>query len=173
MYDINDRAAAILRVQRYLLAVREGEEGAKNPIDGIFGSSTRDALLSYQETRGLSERGVVGPKTYEMLYGEYTGIADNALLVSDPYRSPILRGGDMGEEVRRLNSLLHEYFSLTGEFPPPTVTDTFGEETEARVRYLQSLWGWENAGEVDRGFMRRLTREIAAWMQYRKMKNGV
>ena len=36
MYDINDRAAAILRVQRYLLAVREGEAGAKNPIDGIL-----------------------------------------------------------------------------------------------------------------------------------------
>ncbi len=172
MYNINDKSAAIMRVQRYLLAVGEQDE-IYNPIDGAFGDQTKEALLSYQRARGLPVSGVADRQTFTALYEEYSTIADNAPLASDPFYSPTLEKEMRNEQVRRLNSLLNEYFVFSKDFPPLSVHDYYGIETEERVHYLRALWGMKDGNTADRAFLRRLSREVRGRQQYKNAQDGV
>ncbi len=42
--------------------------GYKIEVDGDFGSKTRDAVIKFQESYGLTKDGVIGPKTWAKLY---------------------------------------------------------------------------------------------------------
>lgn len=42
-------------------------------LDGIFGISTRNAVLSYQRSRGLTADGIVGCNTWRALQEEVVG----------------------------------------------------------------------------------------------------
>lgn len=172
MYNINDKSAAIMRVQRYLLAVGE-QDGIYNPIDGAFGNQTKEAILVYQRKRGLPMSGVADRETFRMLYEEYRAIADNAPLASDPFHSSALRKEMRNEQVRRLNSLLNEYFVFSKEFVPLSVDDYFSRETEERVQYLVQLWGMKNANTADRAFLRRLSREVKGRQKYKNAQARV
>ena len=157
-----------MRVQRYLLAVREGAGGIYNPIDGVFGEQTRQALLAYQRERGLPTSGVGDLVTFDALYEEYTRRADDAPSETDALYASRLTKQMRGEQVRRLNSLLNEYFAFSKEFLPLSVHDYFDTETEERVQYLANLWGMESEGGASRALMRRLSREVGARRQYKK-----
>lgn len=36
--------------------------------DGIFGNNTKNAVISFQRSRGLDADGIVGPTTWEYLF---------------------------------------------------------------------------------------------------------
>ena len=42
-------------------------------LDGIFGSATRNAVISYQRSRGLSADGIVGCNTWRSLQEDVVG----------------------------------------------------------------------------------------------------
>ena len=42
-------------------------------LDGIFGSVTNNGVRNYQQSRGLSVDGIVGPNTWNRLMGEVVG----------------------------------------------------------------------------------------------------
>lgn len=42
-------------------------------LDGIFGSQTRNAVMSYQRSRGLSVDGIVGCNTWRSLQEDVVG----------------------------------------------------------------------------------------------------
>ena len=42
-------------------------------LDGIFGSQTRNAVISYQRSRGLSADGIVGCNTWRSLQEDVVG----------------------------------------------------------------------------------------------------
>lgn len=42
------------------------------PIDGIFGSQTRSAVIAYQKSKGITADGIVGPNTWNKLRSEFS-----------------------------------------------------------------------------------------------------
>jgi peptidoglycan hydrolase-like protein with peptidoglycan-binding domain len=46
-----------------------GAEGEGDPVDGVFGHGTEDAVRACQEQHGLTVDGVVGPRTWAALTG--------------------------------------------------------------------------------------------------------
>ena len=44
-----------------------------NGLDGIFGSATQNAVISYQRSRGLSADGIVGCNTWRSLQEDVVG----------------------------------------------------------------------------------------------------
>lgn len=42
-------------------------------LDGIFGSKTRSSVVGYQNSRGLSPDGIIGPNTWRSLMADVVG----------------------------------------------------------------------------------------------------
>jgi N-acetylmuramoyl-L-alanine amidase len=68
---------------------------------GEFGMSTLGAVIAFQRDRGLDGDGVVGPDAWRALYEAGYRLGDRLLFL----RRPMLRGDDVAELQRRLNSL--------------------------------------------------------------------
>ena len=43
-------------------------------LDGVFGTQTRNAVISYQRSRGLTADGIVGCNTWRSLQNEVVGM---------------------------------------------------------------------------------------------------
>ncbi len=72
-----DRGEDIRQLQ-YMLAVLSefiAEISATN-VDGIFGPSTKQAVVSAQRYFGLSQTGTVNEETWDLIYDQYAGIAN-------------------------------------------------------------------------------------------------
>ncbi|MER6106392.1 peptidoglycan-binding protein [Streptomyces sp. NPDC001832] len=81
-------------------------------VDGSFGPATRNAVMSYQATHGLTADGVVGDRTW------------TALLSAGP--TATLKQGDSGDGVKRLQrsltAALGSTVGIDGSFGPATLT---------------------------------------------------
>ena len=60
-YQNNKTETSVIQLALKRAGVLDGE------IDGIFGSDTRNAVISFQKAASLSPDGIVGPKTYAAL----------------------------------------------------------------------------------------------------------
>ena len=89
------------------------------PIDGVFGSQTKAALMTFQRDKGLIVDGIVGPKTAAVL---------NRALVLPAY----LRLGSRGPEVEVLQAFLQQ----AGYYPGP-IDGVFGPVTREAVISFQ------------------------------------
>jgi peptidoglycan hydrolase-like protein with peptidoglycan-binding domain len=64
-----DRSEAVRWVQQRLIAhgIRLQSASGGNPIDGQFGTGTRNAVIEFQQKNGLLPDGIVGPQTWAAL----------------------------------------------------------------------------------------------------------
>lgn len=97
---------------------------------GVFGDSTRAAVVLFQNSRGLAVDGVCGVSTWSALIESDFTLGDRLLCL----RSPMLRGDDVGELQLRLGVL---------GFDPGRVDGIFGHMTQHAVGQFQ-----RNAGLV-------------------------
>lgn len=152
---------AIENIQRYLRHLtfhddQLGEQGSV-PIDGIWDSATRDALIKFQQSRGLPVTGTVDRATWGVLKAEYdASVAENsppAMLSLFP-RYPagfIIKQGDRGYLAATVNFLLSQLERLYF-FPklPDEGSNIYGEDTAALVRDFQKRNSIPVTGNVDR-----------------------
>lgn len=119
--------------------------------DGIFGNATRQAVIAFQQTKGLTPDGIVGAATWKALYDAYRGIGD---YVPDPGPDTgtmeyVVRAGDTlwllsqrygttVAELKRLNNLTSDELSIGQILRIPTgQTPSYFEYT---VRAGDTLW---------------------------------
>jgi peptidoglycan hydrolase-like protein with peptidoglycan-binding domain len=125
------RGDDVRRLQRILVMIKVLDYTG---IDGDFGANTEAAVKDFQQSEGLAPDGIVGPLTWQKL-------------PADPH-TPLLRRGDTGADVRRLQTGLHTYAQGgQGEDPGPIDGD-FGPKTEDAVRAYQSDHGLSVDGVV-------------------------
>ena len=67
-----------VRTIQYVLSVVSEFYGniPRVSIDGIYGPATRNAVIAVQQMSGLTQDGIMGPRTWAALYRLYTGIVD-------------------------------------------------------------------------------------------------
>ncbi|HEX6230523.1 MAG TPA: peptidoglycan-binding protein [Actinomycetota bacterium] len=95
----HDRGEHVRDVQRRLLAA--GLRIDPGELEGVFGTSTEEAVRTFQERRGLPPDGIVGADTWGQLVEAGYRIGDRTLYL----RSPAFRGDDVRELQRMLNAL--------------------------------------------------------------------
>lgn len=116
------RGPAVEDIQRRLL--RLGYKLGPTGVDGVFLGRTRDALLSFQSTLGLTADGVVGDDTWAALVDETFTLGDRTLYL----RLPHFHGKDVTAAQEALNSLGFACGDLDG---------IFGAYSERAVREFQ------------------------------------
>lgn len=123
-------------------------------VDGIFGETTKNAVIALQETFGLSGTGTVDSDTWYTMLDAYYGVL-NQLADSFtegnviPFPGVILRIGVESDVValmqRYLNRIAEQYPQIQSVDP----TGYFGSMTEQAVLSFQSLFGLPENGIVD------------------------
>lgn len=150
---------AILNIQRYLRHISFHDdsicESGSIPLDGIWESDTRDAIIKFQQSRSLPVTGTVDRQTWNTLKAEYDrSVAENsppATLALFP-RYPIgfkIKKGDHGFLTDTVQYLLEQLERLY-LFPDYRPSGTFDDITEAFVRDFQRRNLINPTGEVDR-----------------------
>ncbi len=142
-----------VRVLQYYLAVVAEFYNDVPPltISSTYDTATENAVRAFQRTQGLPEDGLMGIQTWTALYRAYRGIADNITLSGgEPLLGTfVLRQGDTGDEVRRLQEYLLALSEVYPAIPAVTVDGVFGPSTEAAVRAFQRQIGLEEDGVAD------------------------
>ncbi|MCO5388732.1 MAG: peptidoglycan-binding protein [Desulfosporosinus sp.] len=108
------------------------------PIDGIFGSLTRGAVLAFQKSKGLAQDGIVGIKTWTAL-----GVDCHTPTPPPGNHCPTLQQGSTGPAVVKLQGLLKTRGFYTGN-----VDGIFGPVTRAAVVAFQGSMGLAQDGIV-------------------------
>ena len=127
------------------------------PVDGIFGASTEQSVIKFQQIFSLTPDGVVGNATWYKLVFLYVGVLELAELVSEvrPYTTlvPVNRPdtislGDTGENVKVIQYLLSVVAEFYNNIPPVAVDGIFGQSTQNAVLALQQMAGLYQDGVV-------------------------
>ena len=146
------RGTDVITLQYLLDVIAEYYPGVPSiSQDGIFGNATRQAVIAFQQTKGLTPDGIVGAATWKALYDAYRGIGD---YVPDPGPDTgtmeyVVRAGDTlwllsqrygttVAELKRLNNLTSDELSIGQILRIPTgQTPSYFEYT---VRAGDTLW---------------------------------
>ncbi|MDJ1183420.1 peptidoglycan-binding protein [Roseofilum casamattae] len=111
---------------------------ASDPVDGLFGSGTEQAVKQFQQQKGLRADGYVGPNTWTAL--EKATSSSSPSPAPSKLRYPVLRKGDgitftdLADAVKELQKLLQK-----ADFLPSsaTIDGQFGEGTQAALKRFQ------------------------------------
>lgn len=122
--------------------------------DGIFGESTRNAIVAFQKTFGLPETGELDRETVDSIYDAYLGIIEELTVTfregeTIPFPGVILRLGVEADAVRVLQEYLNYIAGTYTEIPRVNPTGYFGTQTEEAVIAYQALFGFPQNGLVD------------------------
>jgi len=112
LYHAGDRGEPVRDIQRRL----EGLTFSVTP-DGVFGPETEGAVRAFQESRGLSADGIIGPETWKTLVDAGFRLGDRLLY----RRSPMMRGDDVSRLQQSLGALGFDAGKVDGLFGPDTL----------------------------------------------------
>ena len=170
MYTINDTKAAILEVQRFLLAVSQIEKSIPNiSVDGFYDEETKAAVIQFQRLHSLPETGKVDKSTFDILFFEYQKIIDrtehiNAVYGNDEFPLSL---GSSGENVLILHALLSQLGNYY-EFSKKPRGDYYGIETENVIKEMQRIFVMEESGYTDEELIVRMRAELEAREKFKK-----
>jgi peptidoglycan hydrolase-like protein with peptidoglycan-binding domain len=118
-----------------------------DPVDGVFGEQTENAVKRFQSIFGLTQDGIVGRGTWYKAVFLYVGVNDLSELISQGQTyynvqfgpsAPILREGSSGSQVSALQYFLSMAAQFQYDIPAPAIDGVFGAKTrEAVVAYQQ------------------------------------
>ncbi len=170
MYLQNDVSNAIRRVQTYLYEIhlRDGNPYIVLP-DGIYGATTKNAVLDFQKQQNLPSTGIVDFSTFEMLREtakKYQSENSQQTHLYSTQGFPIQIGA-RGADVDVLHALLRSLFEYENEAPPIPRTAYFSAETEQAVQYMQRTLQIEADGVVTAELFERLKKELKARQNFR------
>ncbi|BFK86830.1 peptidoglycan-binding protein [Pseudoflavonifractor sp. DSM 107456] len=129
------------------------------PVDGIFGPSTEQSVIRFQEIFGLTPDGVVGNATWYRLVYLYVGIRDLSELVSEGQtfysfqlqnlNDGLLTLGSQGDGVKVLQYMLTVLSEFYPDVPAVEQDGIYGDSTRRSVMAFQRHVGLPATGAVD------------------------
>ncbi len=151
MYDINDKAAAVREIQRYLTELHYNREDIPLiRIDGLFGEATRRAVTAFQRGAGIPETGAVDHRTWQALYKEYRRYLDERLargrIPPDlPLPATLGSGGEGVLNLQRMMNALGERYRLSIR---TDLSGVYSYATEALASALRKIYRMQNGTGV-------------------------
>lgn len=151
---VGSRGENVLRIQSYLNNI--GNVYTTIPsltTDGVFGTATARAVSALQEIFSLTEDGIVGEETWNLI------VNLNLALSQYVYGGAALYRGSSGDKVVQLQTFLNGIGEAYPSIPSVTVDGVFGTATESAVRAFQTQFELNADGIVGRNTWNALLRE--------------
>lgn len=126
LYRSGDEGEAVRDIQDRLIALGFSCDPDRS---GSFGSGTVAAVMGFQTKRGLWADGLVGPDTWRALVSAGYQLGSRILY----RRVPMMRGDDVAELQRRLNSLGFDTGKVDGVFGPDTLQGVLEFQANRRL----------------------------------------
>ena len=135
-----------------------------NPVYRVFDSALDSAVRVFQDIFGLTVDGIVGKATwYKISYvyasilklAELGGAGETGTLPETP-PTVILKRGDTGRDVARLQFLLAYIGLFYDGIPSPALDGIFGSGTEQALIRFQAQFGLPETGETDAAVWQKL-----------------
>lgn len=126
------------------------------PIDGIFDTQTRNALIEFQIRNNLAPTGVADRTTWDYLYTQYLEILDKtslpaAIIPFPSYpRDYTIKKGEKSFLIAVLQYMLNEIGIIYNVFDTLEINGEYDEATENTIRDFQARNGIKPTGETDR-----------------------
>ena len=117
-----------------LALTRAGMEPGR--IDGFFGPNTEAATKRFQASVGLTPDGIIGPKTWAMLFPYLSGYTLHRIMAGDTFSGLARRYATTVDAIRIANPMLHPDNLLIGTL----VTIPFSFQVTAWNVPYSSLW---------------------------------
>ena len=119
-------------------------------IDGYFGNGTKNSVIGFQKTFGLTADGVVGEETWRLLYDISTEIAEEIATINEnqDYPGIVLRLGSTGEGVELMKKYYNRIASFYGNLPRVAENSDFDEEFENAIMEFQKIYGLNPDGAI-------------------------
>jgi len=119
------------------------------PVDGLYNTSTVDAVKEFQRVFNLTVDGITGKATWyavQRIYGAVKKLSEldsEGLTLGEISRQypEVLREGDTGEYVKVVQYLLAYTAQYVNAVPPIPITGFYGPQTTAAVRAFQIEYG--------------------------------
>ncbi|MBR5540011.1 MAG: peptidoglycan-binding protein [Clostridia bacterium] len=169
--DVLTKQIQLNRISRNYPAIPKIE-----PVDGIFGTATEDAVVAFQEIFGLTPDGIIGKETWYRIAFLYNSVKRLAELDSEGIAledirkqfSELLRLGDTGDEVRVIQYFLAVVGTFNDAVPSVAINGIFDQATENAVIAFQQSTGlvpdgivgeetWDQLYDAYRGIVATIT----------------
>jgi len=147
----------ILQVQLNRIAENYPAIPKINPVNGIFGVGTEEAVRKFQEIFGLPQSGRVDKATWYRIKQYYNGVKGLAELASEgitleeatvPFAT-VLGAGTSGIAVRTIQYYLSIIAYFNSRLQPVPLDGNFDSGTVAAVERFQEFYGLPVNGVVD------------------------
>lgn len=127
------------------------------PQTGTFEEATKNAVIEFQRSNDLPPTGVVGDKTWDVMYQQFKGIIDTVMstdrlndVKTEPYPGTPLEVGSTGDNVRALQQYINTIYLVYPTVTAVVPSGNFGNNTRQAVLNYQTLFGLPRTGIVDR-----------------------
>lgn len=152
---VSSRGSEVQEIQFYLQRISRFNPIVESPeLDGIYGSSTQRAVISFQNAYGLEPTGVVDEAVWNTLVQVYNGTLSNTDepqngITPVPYPGYTLAPGSSGEYARYIQQILNIINNVFLTVPELEEDGIFGNRTQAAVNDFAVLFGYPQNGTVD------------------------
>ena len=126
------------------------------PTDGIYAAQTKNAVLAFQQYKGLPQTGEVDERTWNSIYNAYKGavdfLAEENILTevgTEPYPGVVLRLGDNGPSIRVFKTYLSYISQFFYDLPPLALSPLFDKRTQNAVTEFQRIFSLPKTGQVN------------------------
>lgn len=158
-YKLGDTGGSVTLIQQFLNEISGDYPLIPkiDPVDGVFGEDTENAVTVFQEIFNLTPDGIVGEATWNKMVLLYVAIRNLSELVSegqmyvgtDLQFPESVSVGSTGPRVSSLQYFLLIISKFDQRVPSVPVTGEFGQLTFNAVKQFQSAYNLPVTGVVD------------------------
>lgn len=171
-------AQPIRSLQTMLRVIREDAGYTDNVVpDGIYGSSTIEAVSQFQREHGLPMTGVTDQQTWETIVAEYqpalvrVDAAQPLQLILNP--GQVLKKGEYHPYLYLIQSMLLTLSEIYGSVPAPQITGVLDLPTGEAVSAFQYLSELPQTGEIDKITWKHLALQYPLAVNLKHSKNRI
>ncbi|MBQ8526371.1 MAG: peptidoglycan-binding protein [Clostridia bacterium] len=145
--------------------------------DGIFGDSTEEAVLKFQELFGLDRTGIVNFDTWNKIV-EVSDEVDNrrepgneVLIFNEGNKN--INPGDKDIQLYVIQAMMKALAELIDNFVSPEVTGIHDKNSVAAVKAIQLIAGLDDNGIIDVDFSDQLGELYEVYVTRERVKNSI